>query len=129
MEVRRLGWLGTRTDRFDETTSFFRDVLGLAVEHEEDGFGMYRLPGGDQDYVEVFAADDPDAAFYSTGPVVGLVVDDIAEARERLAAAGVELIGEITWSSRQKGYGWFHFRAPDGNVYGMLQGTRAVLEA
>ena len=129
MNVKRLGWLGTRTDRFDETTIFFRDVLGLDVEHEEEGFGMYRLPGGDKDYVEVFAADDPDVSFYTTGPVVGLVVDDLEAARSALTEAGVELIGEITWSSRQEGYGWFHFRGPDGNVYGMLQGTRALPDA
>ena len=129
MKVTRLGWLGTRTGRFDETTSFFRDVLGLAVEREEDGFGMYRLPGGDRDYVEIFAEDDPDVDFYSTGPVVGLVVDDLVEARGALAEAGIELIGAITWSPRQEGYGWFHFRGPDGNVYGMLQGTRAVADA
>jgi predicted enzyme related to lactoylglutathione lyase len=129
MQVKRLGWLGTRTENFDETTRFFRDVLGLAVEHEEDGFGMYRLPGGDRDYVEVFATGDPDVDFYATGPVVGLVVDDIENARSQLAAHGVELIGDITWSSRHDGYGWFHVRGPDGNVYGMLQGTRAIADA
>ena len=34
------------------------------------------------------------ATSYTTAPVVGLLVDDI-EAREELAAAGVELIDEI----------------------------------
>ena len=44
---------------------------------------------------------------------------------ERLGwLAGIELLGDITWSSRTEGYGWFHLRAPDGNVYSMLQGTR-----
>ena len=28
MKVKRLCWLGTRTEAFDETTAFFRDVLG-----------------------------------------------------------------------------------------------------
>ena len=129
MQVKRLGWLGTRTGRFDETTRFFRDVLGLEIFYEEPGFGMYRLPGADHDYVEVFGDGDPDVAFYTTGPVVGLVVDDIVSARDELSAAGVELIGDVTWSSQVEGYGWFHFRGPDGNVYGMLQGTSPVADA
>ena len=31
VEVLGLGWLGTRTDRYDATLAFFRDVLGLPV--------------------------------------------------------------------------------------------------
>jgi catechol 2,3-dioxygenase-like lactoylglutathione lyase family enzyme len=124
VQVKRLAWLGTRTERFDETTSFFRDVLGLSVQYEETGFAMLRLPGGDRDFVEVFGADDPDVAFYSTGPVVGLLVDDVVEARAELEEAGVELLGGIEWSRSMEGYGWFHFRGPDGTVYGMVQGSR-----
>jgi hypothetical protein len=48
--------------------------------------------------------------------VVGFVVDDIVAARAELASAGATHLGEITWSSQFPGYGWFHFRAPDGNV-------------
>jgi hypothetical protein len=81
---------------------------------------MLRLPNADHDYVEVFGVDDPDFAFYATGPVVGLLVDDVAGARAELEASGTELIGEITWSSHIEGYGWFHFRGPDGNVYGVV---------
>jgi hypothetical protein len=29
MEVTGLGWLGVRTERFEETVRFFRDVMGL----------------------------------------------------------------------------------------------------
>ena len=126
MRVQRLAWLGTRTAAFDETTAFFRDVLELEHVHEEPGFAMLRLPNADHDYVEVFGVGDPDFAFYTTGPVVGLLVDDIVEARAELEARGTELIGEITWSSHIEGYGWFHFRGPDGNVYGVVQGTRAL---
>ena len=42
MKVERIAWLGTRTERLDETTSFLRDVLGLSIEHTEDGFAMFR---------------------------------------------------------------------------------------
>ncbi len=126
MQVKRVAWLGTRTERFDETTAFFRNVLGLSLHHEEPGFVMLQLPAADRDYVEVFRADDPDVAFYTTGPVVGLLVDDIVEARAELEAAGVELLDSIHWPESMEGYGWFHFRGPDGNVYGMLQGSRVL---
>jgi catechol 2,3-dioxygenase-like lactoylglutathione lyase family enzyme len=128
MNVKRFGWLGTRTAQFDEMSSFFRDLLGLEVVEEEPGFSMYRLPGADHDYVEVFGSDDEETAHMTTGPVVGLVVDDIEAARSELEAAGIELIGPTVWSQRVPGYGWILFRGPDGNVYGMLQGTRALLE-
>ena len=40
MQVQRLAWLGTRTEEFDETTAFFRDVLGIPMVYEEPGFAM-----------------------------------------------------------------------------------------
>ena len=126
MKVRRLCWLGTRTDAFDETTAFFRDVLGLSLHYEESGFAMFELPAADRDYVEVIGADRVDFAFYTTGPVVGLLVDDLVEAREELEAAGVEVIDEIQSPESMGGYGWFHIRGPDGNVYAVVQGSSLV---
>ena len=126
MRVKRLGWLGTSTSRFEETVGFFRDVMGLSVVHEEPDFAMLQLPGADHDYVEVFGPGEEETAFYTTGPVVGLVVDDIVGMRAQLEVAEIELIGDIHWASSPEGYGWFHFRGPDGNVYACLQGTHAV---
>ena len=48
---------------------------------------------------------------------------DLVEARAELAAAGVELLDEISWPKSIPGYCWFHFRAPDGNVHATLQGS------
>lgn len=124
MQVKRLAWLGTRTEKFDETTAFFRDVLGIPLFHEEPGFAMLQLPGAERDFVEVFASDNSFAASYSTGPVVGLLVDDVEQARAELDAAGVELLGPTQWLQSMDGYGWFHVRGPDGNVYAILQDSR-----
>jgi catechol 2,3-dioxygenase-like lactoylglutathione lyase family enzyme len=119
--------LGTRTEAFDETTAFFRDILGLSLGYEEPGFAMFNLPAADRDYVEVFSAGRTDlATSYTTGPVVGLLVDDIGEAREELAVAGVELIDEIQSPESMDGYRWFHFRGPDGNVYAIVAGSSAL---
>ena len=127
MKVRRLCWLGVRTDEFNELTAFFRDVLGLTLEHEESGFSMFSLPDADRDYVEVFSAARKDLATrYAAAPVVGLLVDDLVEARDELAAAGVELIDEIQSPETMSGYSWFHFRGPDGNVYALVEGSSAL---
>jgi catechol 2,3-dioxygenase-like lactoylglutathione lyase family enzyme len=125
VEVRRIVWLGTRTERFEETTAFFRDVLGIPALHEEPGFAMLQLPSGERDFVEVFAPGEPGGELYTTGPVVGLLVDDVEQARAELDTVGVEVLDEIRWLGSLDGYGWFHIRGPDGNVYAIVQDSRA----
>ena len=127
MKIHRLGWLTSFTDQFDATRSFFADVLGLPIEVDEPGFAQLAMAGGEHDHIEVLGVGEPDtefeATYYTKGPVAGFVVDDVVAAREELSAAGIEILDEIRWSSRREGYGWFHFRAPDGNVYGLMQGS------
>jgi catechol 2,3-dioxygenase-like lactoylglutathione lyase family enzyme len=127
MKVRRLCWLGVRTEAFDETNAFFGDVLGLPMDYEESGFSMFALSDADRDFVEVFSTARHDlATSYTAAPVVGLLVDDIVEAREELAAAGVELIDEIQSVASMNGYLFFHVRGPDGNVYALVEGSSAL---
>lgn len=111
MRVTTIGWLGTRTERFEELTAFYERVLGLAPSHEEPGFRVYTLPDGRN--VEVFGPGYQGHDHFTTGPVVGLAVEDLPAAVEELRAAGVELLGEA-------GPTWQHFRGPDGNVYELV---------
>jgi len=113
MQVTRLGWLGTRTVRYQEMVRFYRDVLGLEFAHEDPNASVFRLPTGD--LVEVFREDFAPQAHFTTGPVVGFRVIDIDQAREALVTAGIELLGPL--NRMPDGYAWQHFRAPDGNVY------------
>jgi predicted enzyme related to lactoylglutathione lyase len=112
MEFTGLKWLGTRTDKFAETVSFFRDVMKLEVKETQESFAWFLLPNGDE--VEVFGVEEPDHKFFTTGPVTGFGVTDIEEARRELETAGVEFIGEI---HGEPGGRWSHFYGPDGNVY------------
>lgn len=48
MKVHGIVWAGVRTDRFDETMSFFRDVLGVPLELVRPGFGWSRMPNTSQ---------------------------------------------------------------------------------
>jgi predicted enzyme related to lactoylglutathione lyase len=122
MEIKRLSWLGIRTDRFEEMTSFLERALGLRKEIAEPGRAMYRLPIGDP--VDVFDAGDERYLHFTTGPVVGFLVDDVEAGGAELAAAGGELVGPV---QRGDGFAWAHFRAPDGNLY-ELQGSDPARE-
>ena len=68
MKAKGLVWLGTRTQRFDDTARFFGDTLGLQAEHEGENFAVYKLPNGDS--VEVFGPGGTDHEHFATGPVV-----------------------------------------------------------
>ena len=117
MQITRIGWAGTRTSEYPAMVTFLQAVLGLTTSHEGSDFAAFQLPEGDT--FEVFGPDDQDHTYFSTGPVVGFVVDDLTAAVQELEAAGVELLGgEVD----ERGGGWRHFRAPDGNVYELTSG-------
>jgi catechol 2,3-dioxygenase-like lactoylglutathione lyase family enzyme len=108
MEITGLGWCGTRTDRSSELAHFYEHVLGLRLVHTETDFWVFELPDGPN--VEVFGRSCPGKDHFTTGPVVGFAVRDLAAAVDELRRAGIELLGE-------PGPTWQHFRGPDGNVY------------
>ena len=107
-------WAGTRTAAFSETLAFFRDVLGVPLEEAGPDFAWSRMPDSSQ--FEIFGPSDTDHADFTTGPVPEFLVDDLPSALEELRAADVEILGQPHLEGRD---GWLHFRAPDGNVYGL----------
>ena len=111
MRIRRLGWVGTRTEAAAETINFFRDVLGLEMEKRDQDFWVGRLAEGGQ--VEVFGPASPHNLHFTTGPVVGFVVDDVDAGADELRAAGAEVFGPLR---AEDGGAWVHFRAPDGRL-------------
>lgn len=106
-----VGFIGLRTDRFDEMTALFRNGIGLEVIREAPGATWFRL--GTDAELHVYADTDPDHAFFTTGPVVGLRVDDVEATRSRLEADGLEMLTDVERTERAA---WCHFRAPDGTV-------------
>lgn len=106
-----VGFVGFRTSRFDAMVAMFRDRIGLEVVHEAPGACWFRL--GDDAELHVYADTEEDHAFFTTGPVVGLRVDDVTATRAALEADGLELITEI---ERTETAAWCHVRAPDGTV-------------
>ena len=117
MKIIKLGWVGTRTERAEQTVAFFRGVLGLRPELQQQGFWVFKLPDGSK--VEVFGPDSPTNRHFTTGPVAGFLVDDVQGAAAELRSAGVEILLESGVDA--SGNGWVHFRAPDGNIYELTQ--------
>jgi catechol 2,3-dioxygenase-like lactoylglutathione lyase family enzyme len=106
-----VGFVGFRTDRFEEMVALFRDTIGLSVVREAPGATWFRL--GHDAELHVYADTDADHAFFTTGPVVGLRVADVDDTRARMEAAGLEMLTEI---ERTDTAAWCHVRAPDGTV-------------
>lgn len=117
MEIKGLVWVGTATDRYDATVAFFREVLGLSVFHQHPGLTVLRAPGGE--WVEVFGPGHEHFSEFDTGPVVEFLVDDLDAARAELEGRGVEFLHD---NHGWEGFAWAHFRAPDGNIYGITSG-------
>ena len=106
-----VGFIGFRTNRFDEMVALFRDLIGLSIVREAPGATWFRL-GADAE-LHVYADTDADHAFFTTGPVVGLRVEDVDATRKRLEADGLEMLTDM---ERTADAAWCHFRAPDGTV-------------
>ena len=116
MRILRLGWVGTRTEAAAQTVTFFTNVLGLEMEKRDEDFWFCRLPDGG--VVEVFGPRCEHNRHFTTGPVVGFVINDIEAGAAELRRAGAEVFGPYR---AEDGGAWVHFRAPDGRIYELTQ--------
>src|SRR5215218_6947429 len=117
MTVTRIGWAGTMTRDYFALGAFPPTVFGMRSCREASGLPALQLPEGV--FFGEFARGDQAHEHFSTGPVVGFAVEDLTAAVRELEAAGVELLGG---QMDERGGGWRHFRAPDGNVYELTSG-------
>jgi catechol 2,3-dioxygenase-like lactoylglutathione lyase family enzyme len=122
MHVKGLTWLGVRTTQFEEMFKFFRDVMGMQPIRDEPEIAGFQLTNGTQ--VELYRPEEAFHAFFTTGPVVAFLVDDVDAARTTMEAAGIEFIGPIQRAGKTR---WNHFRAPDGTVFEIV--SRADVES
>jgi catechol 2,3-dioxygenase-like lactoylglutathione lyase family enzyme len=116
VKIIKLAWVGTRTENFQPTVDFFRDVLGLRSEVDLPGFRVLKLPDGSK--VEVFGPDSDINRHFTTGRVAGFLVDDIKAATSELRFNRIDI---LLTEQDESGNAWVHFRAPDGNIYEFTQ--------
>ena len=93
MAVKGVGFVGMRTDRFEETLALLRDVVGLPLTRQGADVAAVMLSDGT--FVELFGPGETDHAHFTTGPVVGFRVDDFDAVHRAMLDAGVEFIGEV----------------------------------
>jgi hypothetical protein len=112
----RMGGNPDRESRGDG--GLFGRVLGLHFRHCEDELWVFKLPDGSK--VEVFGPSGNE--HFTTGPVVEFFTDDVAAATDELRVAGVPIVSGPVFLEGEDDVAWVHFRAPDGNIYGITQG-------
>lgn len=115
MRVRSLAWLGHRTGQYAAMRHLFTEVMGLTTTREEPGLLGLRLADGTE--MELYGPGDDFHEFFTTGPVVAFLVDDVDRARAEMEAAGIAFIGPI---QRAGTTSWNHFRAPDGTIFEII---------
>ena len=113
MRITGITFLGTRTDARPEMAAFLRDVLGLSPAAPTAGMDAEVFNLADGSSFAVTSADPGDDA-----RTIGLSVDDIDEAWDRLRAAGVWTDDEVSTNDR---FRYVHFRAPDGQLYELVE--------
>jgi hypothetical protein len=120
LSVQGIGWVGTRTPYFDNTVTFFRDVLKLPLTIQSSQFAEFTLAGGER--LGIVGSKLPETAFMK-GPMMEFVVADVQEARSQLERAGVRFIGDIHGNPKT-GIAWTEFWGPDGYPYGLTSSTQ-----
>jgi catechol 2,3-dioxygenase-like lactoylglutathione lyase family enzyme len=120
MHVRRIAWLGVRTEHADAMVAFLQTTLGLPLEHLDEGQWVFSLPDGSK--AEVFSSESPHNRHFGGAPVAGFYVDDVAAATAELREAQVEIVHGPVFAEDGDA-AWVHFRAPDGNLYELTQGS------
>jgi catechol 2,3-dioxygenase-like lactoylglutathione lyase family enzyme len=106
------------SEHAQQTVDFFQDILGLQAAWTKPDWTGFKLPTGENDFVEIFGPARQNPNLYpdsATGIIVAFIVDDVLGAHAEIAATNIELLSEVIWVA--DGFGWFFLRAPDGNVY------------
>jgi catechol 2,3-dioxygenase-like lactoylglutathione lyase family enzyme len=110
MIVKRIGYVGMRTEHLERMTWFFRDVLGLREATVGETFSILNLPTGAFDFAEVYTPGHHDQRMVPDGvegPVVAFVVEnlelalrEVKEAASRSSATSCGLprrLGRLRW--------------------------------
>jgi predicted enzyme related to lactoylglutathione lyase len=105
----------SEADEFAATKKLVTEVFSLILI-EQDGWALFPMSNGT--ILDLYAPERVPAYGFNDGIVFGFRVDDVEAASAELAAAGCELLGEITRIEGMK-YAFRHFKGPDGRVYGI----------
>jgi catechol 2,3-dioxygenase-like lactoylglutathione lyase family enzyme len=113
MRILGIVFAGTATALRPQMSAFVETVLGLSPT-KVDGVeaDLFTMPDG-----STFAVASPDG-MGATERALGFLVDDLAAAADELRQAGIETDSDISQNAQQR---YLHFRAPDGNLYELVE--------
>lgn len=117
MPASGVGFVGVRTERFDEMVHFCTHAMQFGaplVLDEQQQFAVFAMADGAR--FELFGPACAAGAHLGSAPLVGFVVPDVAEARVELETRG----GRVVSIGTDGPVGWMHFVAPDGNLYELM---------
>ena len=106
-------WVGVVCEDLEGQRHFYRDVMGIRVAEEGDGWVKFDMgPGVSFELLRRSTDPQYDRARYQ----VGFAVEDIEAARRELVAAGVTPISDIMGTPDDP-MRWAYFKDPEGNVF------------
>ena len=118
MRLEGITWhaLTLEPDAFAATKNLMTDTFGITPGMEMEGVVVFFLQNGS--VLELYTPDATPDYGYNGSVAFGFRVDDIEAASAAVAAAGCQLLGEIT-RVPEMNYAYRHFTGPNGIVYGL----------
>lgn len=120
-EMRRVDYVIWYVESLERSVAFYRDVLGLEVRVEGDGYVEFRMENTKFSLFERTKLAELIGREGGRAPCgeIGFIVDDVDAEAERLMLAGVEVLkGPVDRPWRER---TLHIADPDGNVVEFAQ--------
>lgn len=127
MGLKGLKWVGICTADLNSTAAFYTDILGLSIKSRgafpgdkaECHYIELKFPNGD--IIELFDENLSERELFSK-PVMGFLVENVAEARREMEAKGVTFLRPTVQGGDTS---WAYFLTPDGQVCQIMDGQTA----
>ena len=122
--MRRVDYVIQYVESLERSVTFYRDVIGLEVRSEGDGYVEFEMPNTKFSLFERSKLFELIGREGGTAPCgeIGFLVDDVDEEATRLRGLGVEILSgpvDRPWRERT-----LHIADPDGNVIEFAQKLR-----
>lgn len=122
--MRRVDYVIQYVESLERSVMFYRDVVGLEVRIEGDGYVEFEMPNTKFSLFERSKLPELIGREGGTAPCgeIGFLVDDVDEEATRLRGLGVEILsGPVDRPRRER---TLHIADPDGNVIEFAQKLR-----
>jgi lactoylglutathione lyase len=114
MQTKAIIWAGLTVENLEKEVIFFRDVIGLSLKRQGEGWAHFDAGGGALFELTAGGLAAPEPKDFSRQPlVIGFLVDHLDQEVAELKTRGVNFLGEIESFKSQR---WVTFSDPEGNL-------------